>query len=229
MLWSGVWEAAASEVQADESVELGAVEVLLAEVPAGLDHDHVEARLREDSGGGAAAGPRADDDDVALELRVPGDRERLDRLRRHVRKAAMRAGVAEGRIHRVLALALPGQRVVQDRGQLAEGLEGSALHDVLGVAAPQQERLAILLGAGRERRIPALDQPCEPLAHLAARIAAHRAEDHVGHVEVGRRRQAVLPGDEGVTDRVEAGPGIVAELDRHSRLLSSRIRTQSAG
>ncbi len=215
-------DAAASEVEPHEPVELRPVEVLLAEVTAGLDHDDIEALLGQDPGGGAAAGARADDDHVAVELGVLGDLEGLDRLRRRVLEAPVRTGVADRRVHRVLALALPGERVVQDHRQLAERLEGSALHDVLGVAPLEQELLAILLGAGGEAGIPAFDQPGEPVADVCARIASHRAEDHVGHVEVRRGRKPILPRDEGVADRVEAGPGTLTELDHRSLLLRGR-------
>jgi hypothetical protein len=55
MLWSSVATPPPLRY-AGVAGELGAVEVLLAVVAAGLEHDHVEPRGREHAGRGAAAG-----------------------------------------------------------------------------------------------------------------------------------------------------------------------------
>ena len=208
-------DTAAAEVQPRVPAQLGAVEVLLAVVPTRLDDDDVEAGRGQDPGGRAAARARPDDDDVALELGVAGDLQRRDRLRRRVREHPVRAGVAERRIDRVRALALPGERVVEDERQLAQRLERGALHDVGRVAPREQVALALLLRPGGEGGIPALDQPGEPAACVSARVAPHHVEDHVVDVQVGRRRQPVRPRNEGVADRAEARACVVAQLDPH--------------
>jgi hypothetical protein len=166
--------AAAAEVEPGVAVELRAVEVLLAEVAAGLHEHHVEPRLGQHARGGAAAGARANDDDVAVELGVLGDPQGLDRLLGGVRQLSVRARVADRLVHRVGTLPLPRDRVVHDHRQLAQRLERRPLHDVLGVAPGEQEALAVGLGQPGEAGVPPLDQPGEPLADVRARVRAHR-------------------------------------------------------
>jgi hypothetical protein len=61
------------QVEARVPRELRAVEVLLAVVAAPLEHHHVEPGGGQHPRRGASAGARADDADVALELRVARD------------------------------------------------------------------------------------------------------------------------------------------------------------
>jgi hypothetical protein len=148
-------------------------------------------------------------------MTTSGDLERLDRLRGGVLELAMGSRVPERLVDRIGALALPGQRVVHDHRQLAERLERGPLHDVIGVAPVEQHPLAILVRKRCELGVPALDQAGEPVPDVGARVGSHRTQDHVGDVQIGRRRKAVLSRGEGVADRVETGAAARAEHDRH--------------
>src|SRR4029453_15317063 len=68
--------------------ELGAVEVQIVGVAARLEYDDIQPCGGQHSGGRPAPCSRSDDADIAIELEINGDRERLDGLRRRMRNGA---------------------------------------------------------------------------------------------------------------------------------------------
>ena len=86
-LWSCVAARTAVSVHAREALELAAVEVGVVVVAARLEHDHVEARRGQHGRRRAAAGARADDADVAVELGVALTSSGVERLGRRVGRA----------------------------------------------------------------------------------------------------------------------------------------------
>jgi hypothetical protein len=93
-------------------------EVRVVEVAARLEHDDLQAALGQLAGHHAATGARADDAHVGLEHGVVVRHQRSQRLVVG-RRRAHRAGVAEGRPARVVAL-LVGQAVVEVERQRGE-------------------------------------------------------------------------------------------------------------
>src|ERR671914_1632959 len=144
---------AAVQVEARVAGQLVAVEVLLAEVAPRLQHDHVEARRGEHAGRGAAAGAGADHADVAVELGVLADLDRLDPLRGRVRGRSERSRIPERLVYGVRSAARRWEAVVAQQDALAQGLEGGPALDVGGVREGEQRALALGLRQRRERRL----------------------------------------------------------------------------
>ena len=126
-------------------------------------------------------------------------------------------------------VSMPGERAVQDHRQLAERLKGSAQHDVLGRTL-QQERLAVLLGAGREAGDPSPRLDRRPAAGIRTGIGPRSAP----RITSGAWRSVAdgsppSPGRRCRRSRRETRPCTSAELDRHSRFFSPRRgRSQTA-
>ena len=211
--------AAAVDVEAVEAGQLGAVEVALAEVTARLDDHDVEPLLREHGGSRAAARARADHDDVAVERRVLGHGKRLDRSRRRVGRRPERTGIADRVPDRIAVSVAAVHAVVGEQHALAQGLEGGAPLDQAAVGPGEQDRLPLGLreraeapraGPGdrpEQARVPDAEQLRDLAALGRARVAPDQAQQRLGNADLGRRRQAVAAGDEGVADAVEGGAG----------------------
>ena len=216
-------DAAAVQVEAGVPGQLGAVEVLLGVVAAGLEHHHVEARRGEHARGRAAAGARAHDHHVAVELGVRRDLQRRDRLAGRVLGRAERPRIAERLVHRVGALAQVRQAVVAQQDALAERLEGGARADLRGVGPGEQRALALGLGERREGALSALPPSCVSQASSSPANWSRSAllgllptaiSMASGTPQVGGRRQPLLARHEGVADGVERPAGVAADLER---------------
>ena len=165
-----LWPAAPVHVL--EGPQLEHVEVGLVEVPAALEHDHLQSALRERSGDHASTRSGSDDADVGLQghLASLGD-ERVDRLG-FIRRRGDRPRITEGRPEGVLAGLGVGYAVGEEQHQADE-----RAHAGRGLRPEQRDGREDLLA--RARRDP----------RDALRVEAVEQREHAGALFVGQGRE----------------------------------------